>query len=153
MFAHNIRISVFICEDEENSIEKEQKLKDIFRSMIPVDFEREKLAVAEHTASGFNEKKIKIIELTMEKEAHTNRFLKNLNKYLSDSQRQLILSQKETRLDDGLLFYLRFDKDILLDEGKLILTDAGSCVHIRMSIAAFPRNREAALMVIGKIFK
>ena len=36
---------------------------------------------------------------------------------------------------------------------KYSITDSGDCFHIKMHIAAFPKNRESALKVIEKIFE
>jgi len=103
-------------------------------------------------ATGFNEKKIIILEIYLEKEKHINKFLENLNKKLSKEQKELLIKQAESRLDDELNFFLRFDKEALVNENKLLLTDKGNCYHITIKIAAFPHKRESALKVIDKIF-
>jgi RNA binding exosome subunit len=80
-------------------------------------------------------------------------FLESLLGRLSEGQKKTILQQKESRLDEDLNFFIRFDKEKLLGERKLSLTDKGNCFHLRMRIAAFPAKREKALETIEKIFK
>jgi RNA binding exosome subunit len=86
----------------------------------------------------------------LQKEKHTNAFLNSLKQRLSDDQKQLLLRQSESRLDSELSFFIRLDKDRLLNENRFWITDSGNCFHIRMSIAAYPSNREAALKVISQ---
>ena len=147
MLAHNIHISVF-CKPEEDIELIEKKL--LF--LVPFDIKEQKIELKKTNATGFNEKKITILEVYLEKESHTNLFLKNLAKNLADEQKSLIKKQAESRLDEGLNFFLRLDKIKLINEDKLWLTDKGDCYHIRIKIAAFPHKREVALKVIEKIF-
>ena len=58
----------------------------------------------------------------------------------------------ESRLDKNLDLFLRFEKDTWINERKLVLTDSGKCFHLRISIAAFPKNREVALNVVKDLF-
>lgn len=146
--AHLIKLSVF-SKQEDN----ETDVLNSFLSLIPFNLEEEKLELKTSTAEGFEHTKIKIFELTLAKEKHTAKFLNALTSKLSDDQKQLISRQAESRLDEELKFFLRFDKEKLLKENKLWLTDQGNCFHIKISIAAFPSTKEKALDVINSIFK
>jgi len=147
MLAHNICITVF-CKPKDNTELIAKKLL----LLVPFDNKKEKIELKKTNATGFNEKKITILEIYLEKESHTNLFLKNLAKNLADEQKLLIKRQAESRLDDELNFFLRLDKSKLINENKLWLTDKGDCYHIRIKIAAFPHKREAALKTVEKIF-
>ncbi len=147
MLAHNICITVF-CKPKDNTELIAKKLL----LLVPFDNKKEKIELKKTNATGFNEKKITILEIYLEKESHTNLFLKNLAKNLADEQKLLIKRQAESRLDDELNFFLRLDKSKLTNEDKLWLTDKGDCYHIRIKIAAFPHKREAALKTVEKIF-
>ncbi len=114
--------------------------------------EDNKIELKRSTALGFNDKKIEIIEVTLTKENLINQFLKNVLKNLTDNQKNMILTQIESRLDRNLDFFLRFDKDLWINEEKLVLTDLGKCFHLKISIAAFPKKREVALTVINNLF-
>jgi RNA binding exosome subunit len=147
MLSHHISINVF-CKPESDLEIITKKL--LF--LIPFDTKKEKIELKKTNATGFNEKKIIILEIYLEKEKHINKFLENLNKKLSKEQKELLIKQAESRLDDELNFFLRFDKEALVNENKLLLTDKGNCYHITIKIAAFPHKRESALKVIDKIF-
>ena len=48
---------------------------------------------------------------------------------------------------------MRFDKDELIKNNNLVLTDKGNCFHVKISIAAFPKKRKIALENIHNIFR
>jgi len=147
MLVHNMCITVF-CKPEENIEIITKKL--LF--LVPFNLEKEKIELKKTKAIGFNEKKIVILKIYLKKEFHINLFLTNLSKNLTDEQKSLIIKQADSRLDNELNFFLRFDKSKLINEDKLWLTDKGDCYHIRMKIAAFPHKREVASKTIEKIF-
>ncbi len=145
---NNALLSAFVKEGEDES-----KIMEKLKSFFPLDLEPEKLAVKRTVADGFNETRIIILEIEIEKEKHTNAFLKRLVEILGNQQKELVLRQAESRLDEEFYFFLRFDKDKLLNENRYWLTDSGSCFHVKMNVACFPRKREEALKTIQKIFK
>jgi len=146
-FVHNIIVRVFI-KPEEDSLSAKKGLVSLF----PFSLEDEKIAVQEQTATGFNERPIKILMATLTKENHTRRFLEHLLQRLNNEQKELLVREAEVRLDSELYFFIRIDKDILLNEQRYFITNSGNCYHIKMAIAAFPAKREAALAVVEKIF-
>ena len=137
--AHTITITVFTKEDEDK-----QKIKEKLLELIPEGIDKEKLKIEEQTATGFNEKKITITKLTLEKENHTTKFLKNLFSKLSNEQKNMLSKQKESRTDEECNFYIRLDKE-KLNQGQYHITDEGNCYHIKTSIAAFPAKKENAI--------
>ena len=147
--AHLIRIKVFSYEKFNVN---EKLILGKFLQLFPFNIKDEKIELKKTEAAGFHEKKITIFEIVLTKEKHTNLFLDNLAKNFGEEQKKLMISQAESRLDENLNFFLRFDKNEYLKNNKLILTDSGNCFHIEMSIASFPKKREVALDVIKKIF-
>ena len=147
MKVHNVEIRVF-CKPEDSL----DKVRKSLLSFIPFDLSKEKVKLNEKSTSGFGERKIVILEIKLNKQRYVIQSLRNLNKMLNNDQKDLIKSQVESRLDDEGYFYLRFDKHMLIDEGKLWLTDKGDCYHIRLSIAAFPKTRENVLNTIKSLF-
>jgi RNA binding exosome subunit len=143
--ANSIKMTVF-AKPEEN----EEKIREKLINFFSFSLEEEKIPIKRSKATSFNQRQIAIYEVELFKERHTNAFLKLLNSKLDAQQRCMLLSQ-ENRLDDNLDFFIRFSKDHLLNN-EFMLTDSGDCYHIRISIAAFPRKREAALDVVKKIF-
>ena len=143
---HNIRATVF-SKEEENSQQIKQKLVELF----PFDLEKEKIKVNETTATGFQEKRIKIFEVELSKEKTINLFLKKMLEKLSPIQKRTLAGQKESRLDNELYFFIRLDKERMFND-EWGLTDGGNCYHIRLKIAAYPSNREKALQAIDELF-
>jgi len=144
-YANRVKISVFVKPEED-----EARIAEAMRSLIPFNLEEQKLILKRSTVQGFSEKKIIIYELELEKESHTNAFLKSLNEKLDERQKDMLILQ-DNRLDDECCFYLRLDKQKLLD-GEYQLTNSGECYHIKMCIAAYPKKRECAKDVVRKIF-
>ena len=146
-YAYLIKITVFSYEYENSEI-----ILNAFLWLFQFNFGDNKVILKKTNATGFNEKKIKIFEVTLIKNNLMNQFLKNLQNNLEEKQKELILQQVESRLDKNLDFFLRFDKHLWIDEKKLVLTDSGKCFHIKISIAAFPKKREIALNIVRKLF-
>jgi len=145
---HTACLRVFAKEDEDfESIRKK------FLEFFPFDFEQEKIKLEQHTALGFKDKKIRILEVCISKQRHLKSFLTNMLNRLTKEQKELLIKQKESRLDEDLEFFIRFDKTKLMEEDKYLITDSGNCFHLKLSIASFPAKREIALAIIDKIFK
>ena len=142
---NSIKINVFV-KDEENEDKIRNSLLDFFLLNLG------KIDIKQSNAAGFNEKKIKILEIFLTKEKHINIFLKNIKNNLSKDAKELILRQAESRTDDECNFFLRFSKNKLINEKELWLTDQGNCFHIRINIAAFPKKKENALNIIKSLF-
>ena len=142
---NNLKISVFAKEDHE-------KIKQKLIELMPFDLEKEKLAVKEQKTHGFNEKIIYVYEINLKKDRHINAFIENLISRLSDEQKDLIKRQLESRLDEKYNFFLRLDKEKLLNN-EFWITDSGDCYHIKANVACFPRKREKAIALLREIFK
>ena len=152
-YIHTVQIKVFLKPEEyASNLKIIDSFKESVRSLADIDYAREKVPLTVEEVEGFENRKIKIITLTISKEAHTNIFIKTLKSMLGLTQCKKIIEQKESRLDDELCFYIRLDKESML-KGNALLTDSGDCIHIKINIAAYPKNREAALNVIEEIFR
>ena len=105
-YFNKIIISVFVKLDEAEDIESiKQKLLELF----PFNLAEEKIILREETTKGFNERRIKILKVELLKESHTNKFFESLSSKITRDDKSAILRQKESRLDQELYFYLRFD--------------------------------------------
>lgn len=145
---HHIWLTVY-SKPEDNESEIIENLK----KFISFDLEEEKININRKSAASVEERKIVIFQIHLEKSRHINQFVKDLNSMLKPEQKELLLNQKESRLDSENHFFIRFDKDKLLKENKFFITDKGNCYHLKMSIAAFPSTRENALKVVEAIFE
>lgn len=145
-YIHSIKISVFSYKEED-----EEKITKTLLSLIPFDLEKEKIELKIQDVKGFNENDIKISEIILSKQRHAEGFFKFMLSKLNDKQKKLLIEQKESRLDDNLNFFIRLDKEALLNN-EFLITDSGNCFHIRISIAAFPAKREEGLKIVQKLF-
>ena len=145
---HHLWLTVY-CKPEDR---KEDILKSL-RKFIPFVLEDEKIKIQRKTVDIIHDRKVIIFQVHLQKQAHLSKFIKHLNKTLTEDQKRLILKQKESRLDNDNHFFLRFDKKKLVEKNILHITDKGNCYHLKFSIAAFPTTRQAALKSIEQIFK
>jgi RNA binding exosome subunit len=146
MLAHFIELSVFSTPEDD-----EEQVYRGFLSFLPFDPAKEKVSVKKTHAEGFNDRRIVVYKVTLTKQRHINSFLESLFGRLSAEQRQLLERQKESRLDDNLYFFIRIDKARLIEEGKAWITDCGTCYHIKIALAPFPRKRELALKLVDEL--
>ena len=143
--AHNVKISVFVREGEEDPVPVESALL----SLLPFDdLEKEKLEVQRIIAKGAKENRIFIFEVFLEKSRHVRQFMDFIKEKLSAEQRALLLEQADSRLDDGMNFFIRFDKDKLVEKRLLWITECGNCFHIRITVAAFPAKKDVGLGIV-----
>ena len=143
--ANNIKINVFVKPEDDEAAVKKHLL-----NLFPFNLEEEKIILHRSKAKGFNQREIIVLEVDLVKERHTNSFLDFFKEKLNEQQKQALLSQ-ENRLDDDCNFFIRLDKQKLLNN-EFWITDSGDCYHIRISVAAFPKKKERAREVVEKIF-
>lgn len=151
-YIHNAKITIFLKPEEYHSApELIIKIKNIFHKLLPIDFDKEKIVILEEQVESFENRKIKIFTLEFSKESQTKVFLKTFKDLIRHEQCKTLVTQKESRLDEELFFYVRLDKEAALKE-VFELTDSGDCVHIKMHVAAFPTHREPALKTVEEMF-
>jgi len=148
--SHQIKLKVFSYGKHN---EDDKLILGKLLEFFPFDIKDEKIELKKTGALGLDENQITIYEVVLTKEKHISRFLENLKENLNDDQKKLILDQLESRLDENLDFFIRFDKDEYLKNDKLKLTDSGNCFHLKMSIAAFPKKRDIALGIVKDVLK
>jgi hypothetical protein len=141
-WANRITITAFAKPEEDLD-----KIKQGILSLVPL----EKILLKESKVQGFNERMISKFEIILTKAADINKFLKSLP--LTKEQKEVLLSQAESRLDERLNFFIRIDKQPWIDQKKLYLTDSGDCYHIRIALAAFPSKKEIALNLLKELLE
>ena len=147
-YAHNIKVNVF-CKQED----KEEDILKNLLALFPFNLEEQKIKVNRSNAEGFQQKTIVIYEVVLEKDRHINEFIKDILSKLNHEQKQLLIRQLDSRIDNDLNFFLRLDKDKLIKEGKYFITEYGNCYHIKLSVAAFPSKKEMALEVVKNMLE
>ena len=142
---HFVELRVFCKENED-----EEKIKQKLTELVPFDLYSEKVDILEETVDGLEGNKFQIYKIVLSKSQHTKKFIKDFISKFSDKQIKLLKEQIESRLDEGLHFFIRLDKDKLLND-NISITDTGNCFHIRITLALYPAKREPALELINKI--
>jgi RNA-binding protein len=133
-YFHSINIRVF-SKTKEDAVKVREKLTEL------VDFlEDKKLKIKEDKASGMYDNPITIFNLLITKEKQTKILA---SKFLSNQE----ITDLELRVDENCNFYLRLDKDSFLKD-EILLTEEGDCFHLTFSVAAYPKSKENALVVL-----
>jgi RNA binding exosome subunit len=148
MQAHNIEFRVF-CMPEDDY----EEVYESFVSFLPENFEKERIVIEKSEATGFNNKKIIVLQYMLQKQRHVNCFLANLNSKLSKNQKYGIVNNAKNRVDEDFCLFLRFDKSALVKDKTLALTDSGECFHCKISLAVFPRKRYRIKDALSSVFQ
>ena len=145
--AHSIVITVF-ARTEENIPE----IKEALVRFVGMDLEKEKLKVAEEKATSAEGFVIMILSITLQKDRHIQEFLERMNGKLNAEDKDTIVKQYLTRVDDDLNFFVRLEKNALI-ANECKLTDGGNCYHIKMHLASYPAKIELGKEIVKKIFR
>ncbi|MBN1386541.1 hypothetical protein JW968_06245 [Candidatus Woesearchaeota archaeon] len=148
--AHNVEVSVFIKPEDDG-----QKTVDKLCSLFPFDIKDEKLKKSElfydiSSVKSFGDRTIQIHKVVIRKSSLLNQFLKHLMHSLSQEQKELIARQLDSRVDDNGNFFMRLDIEKILQD-QFWICDEGSCFHIRINLASFPKTKERALEVARQV--
>ena len=147
-YAHSIKLNVFSHENEPDEI-----ILQSFLKFFPFSLEENKVELKKTNAKAFHESTITIFEVILTKTNLINQFLDFILENLDEEQKQILIRQAESRLDGNLDFFIRFGKDEWINNNKLELTDSGKCFHLKISVAAFPKNRGVALKIMRELFE
>ena len=145
-FIHNLKVSVF-CNEGENEI----RIKKALLSLFPFELEKEKVKVDRIAAKGAKDNIIVILDVYLNRERLVNLFVKELVEKLTKEQKELLILQLATRIDDECNFFIRLDKDKLIKDNKMVITDKGSCFHMKFTAAAYPVNKYNAMKTVKQM--
>lgn len=142
--AHNTEITVFV-----KSYENAEQLTEALKALVPLTLEAEEAYPLYITnVEAFEGSTTQILKVILSKQGHLKEYLLWLLGQLKEEQKKLLLEQLGTRLDEDCNFYMRFHKDKWLEEKRLWLVDHGNCFHMKITIAAYPKNKVSAAKVI-----
>lgn len=120
------------------------------RFLVDVDIEKEKIVVSRDAFIDSTEAKRYVCMMQIKTARVVRTFVKQLFVALSVEQKKVIKSQLETRIDEECQFFLRFEKNSFVKDGKIVLTDGGHCFHITLTVASFPHKKSVAVSVVEK---
>lgn len=141
---HSISFNVF-----EKQVDRLPEITEIFHRFLPIDFEKNHIQIIHQQLQGFSEI-IHSLTLQTTSKRHNLISLQTLFTNLTKDDKILLMKQKESRLNNEGVFYIRFDKLLLL-QNIFQLTDGGDCFHIKIKIAAYPATRERYLQNLQKL--
>lgn len=132
---HSVSLNVF-----ERQIENFPLIHEVFHRFLPIDFEKNRIVIDHQQLEGFSSI-IHSLTLQTTSNRHNLLLLETLFSNLTKNDKNLLDQQKESRLNDDGVFYIRLDKPLLL-QSIFKLTDTGDCFHIKIKLAAYPATRE-----------
>lgn len=144
---HNISVRVF--EKNEDQIDN---IYHVFKQLLPVDFEEEKINLDHQKAEGFEEETIHILSMETTKRRNNWLLLRNIFENLKEEDKHKLYEQRKTRVDKQGYFYIRLDKNSLLNQ-EYKVTEKGDCFHFKIKIAAFPKKRETIMDSVETILE
>lgn len=138
-----------IARHDENYDEMMSRMQDI----LEVDFEKDKVNVEEIGATGVLDDEIRIVEIFLKKARHTNAFVRKMIEKMPEEDKRAVLEELDLRLDDNCDLFIRFDKPLVLEKGDFRLVNSGNCLHVKFSVATYPKKREVAERIVRDIFE
>ncbi|MCB9358676.1 hypothetical protein H6503_01975 [Candidatus Woesearchaeota archaeon] len=141
---HNVHASVFIKEEEDYDA-----IKAGFLKIFPWNLRDAKILLMEKSVSTFNERKISILEVTVERNRQINELIAHILSKLSHSNIMMLLEQLPTRVDDDGNFFFRLSKSrILQEKPEYMIVDDGDCYHFKCHVASFPQSKENSIKIV-----
>jgi RNA binding exosome subunit len=146
-YLHNCTISCFCKETDDLAA-----AQTLIESFLPENLEKEKIKLEEEHLRIHEGENLISLKVHTTKDRHNRVIIEHLLEKLSPEQKQTICSQND-RVDVKGALFLRFDKTLLLEKQKLELVDHGDCFHFKLLLAAYPKNKEKALLVRDALFQ
>jgi len=143
---HSIALNVF-----ERYVEKLPEVQSVFHRLLPLDFEKNHIKIDHQQLEGFSGI-IHSLTLQTTSHRHNSLLLDSIFSHLSKQEISLIELQKESRLNNDGVFYIRLDKQSLL-QNLFRLTDGGDCFHMRIKLAAYPATKDRYFQNLQKILE
>ncbi len=140
---NNVTVNVFLRDEEDID-----KIKKAFFNLFPFDISK---IIVERKNRGFEEKIIREFRIDLEKNSQVMQFLKYLSSKLVSDDKMKLVKEFDSRFSEDYFFYIRLDKDSLLN-GHYVIVDSGNCFHIKFSVLAFPKNKLNALKNVEELF-
>ena len=147
MQCHSVTLSAFVKPQEPYD-----EIKNSLVDFVHLDFERERITIKEEKLDSADHDIITSLSLTFTKQRHVDHILETLRNALSTADKELLIKQYLTRIDEELNFFLRLDKESFLKQ-EYTLTDSGQCIHFKVHLACFPAKIERAKPILMEIFK
>lgn len=130
-----------------HATEDEQRVLSVLRTLLPEGAKVRRLKLEGHHGNPI---------INLEAKVGQRKLLRELWQRVSTKLRAGELEKLSKivseRVDGDCFFYLRFDKQ-LAHAGKLVLTDSGDAIHLKLKVAAYPARREVAVKLLEKFMR
>ncbi len=143
---HSVKLNVF-----EKNVDNIPAILRVFHRLLPLDFEKNHIHITHEQLEGFFEI-IHSLTLHTTSNRHNMLLLDTLFSQMMKEDRELFEMQQETRLNDEGYLFIRFDKQLLL-QNIFRLTDGGECFHFKIKLAAYPATKERYFSVFHSILQ
>ncbi|MDD4496753.1 MAG: RNA-binding protein [Methanosarcinaceae archaeon] len=107
--------------------------------------------IEELCVEGHHGNPITIYSALLKNKAACLAFARFVKAGMSDEDVLRLRKEMPERLDEDLVFHLRFDKQAAY-LGKVKLTESSDAVTAKVKIATYPKNREKAGLIVEELF-
>lgn len=122
-----------------HATEDEQRVLELLRSFLPSSVE-----VRRAHLTGHHGNPIEVFEARIDRKKELREFWQILRTKMAETTLSDLRKVVEERIDDSCFLYLRFDKQVA-SEGKLVLTELGDSIRVKLKVISFPARRDIAL--------
>jgi RNA binding exosome subunit len=140
---HFLSVSIRIISREDDSVEQ---LQSLIRCLLP-NIKPELYSIQSDPFIDQFEHKRYFITFHTTNQKLVGVFTQTLFSNLSTDTLAVLASQVPSRVDEECFFYIRLDLSSLL-ANSFILTDAGDCFHITLSVASYPKKQIVAQQTV-----
>lgn len=144
---HHITFRVIAHATEDTS--RVRETLDFFLSSAGVRDSSE--LIEELCVEGHHGNPITIFSVLLKKKASCLAFAHFVRAKLSEADVMQLREEMPERLDDNLMFHLRFEKQAAYKQ-VVKLTDSSDAVTAKVKIATYPKNWEKAGLIVEELF-
>ncbi len=157
---HKLEINCFVKNNEDNfdseivSEAIKEKIDSFIKQKLDVeDLNKEKIISKIIILEPEDEYTSKLYQINIQAEKKPEKLLECFFNNKTKKDKINLLKEFNDKIDDEGFLFLRFDKKTFIEKDKLKLVTHGNCIHIKAKIAAFPQNKENALLIMKNYFK
>lgn len=130
-----------------HATEDESKVLKALKTFLPED-----VKIQQRKSKGHYGNPIIVLDATLERRKLLRQLWNEITTRMDTDDLERINQIVPERLDDERCLYLRFDKQQAY-AGKLVLTDSGDVIHIKLKVAAYPAKREVAVRLVREFLQ
>ncbi|MEM3420636.1 MAG: RNA-binding domain-containing protein [Candidatus Hadarchaeum sp.] len=122
-----------------HATEDEQKVLELLRSFLPSS-----VGVRRSHLTGHHGNPIIVFEARINQRKELKDLWQTIRMKMDEATFSDLRKAVEERMDDSCFLYLRFDKQCA-SEGRLVLTELGESIHVKLKVISFPAKRDVAV--------